>query len=130
MTAPWATISPGASRNPFKRDPEALAGALIGKYHLSNPNVLEVAKFGVDGRDDFLEPIIRNLLADKNIAAKDRTLLQFSLARLLKDKAGVAKMSDQSITWRYGCDYIAKFRKRDVAPATRQAVAIGTSFPW
>jgi peroxiredoxin len=100
------------------------AGALMGKYHLSNPNVLELAKFGGDGRDDFLEPIIRNLLANKDVTAKDRTLLEFSLARLLKDKAGVAKMSDQLITWQYGPDYIAKFRKRDVAKLEAEALEI------
>jgi peroxiredoxin len=93
------------------------AGGLMGKYHLSNPIVLKWAQFLGDGGacDDFREPIIRNLLADKAITPKDRTLLQFSLARHLKVKAEVARMSDQSITWRYGADYIAKFRKRDVA---------------
>jgi peroxiredoxin len=101
------------------------AGALMGKYHLSNPIVLEWAKFGGgDACDDFREPIIRNLLAKKETTAKDRTILQFSLARHLKDKAEVAQMSDQSITWQYGSDYIAKFRKRDVAKLEAEALEI------
>ncbi len=99
--------------------------ALMGKYHLSNPIVLEWAKFGGgDTRDDFREPIIRSLLAKKETTAKDRTLLQFSLARHLKDKAEVAKMPDQSITRQYGSDYIAKFRKRDVAKLEAEALEI------
>jgi peroxiredoxin len=101
------------------------AGALMGKYHLSNPFVLEWAKFGRgEGCNDFLEPIIRNLIANKETTAKDRTLLQFSLAQHLKEKAEVARMSDQSITWRYGSDYIAKFRKRDAAKLEAEALEI------
>jgi len=100
------------------------AGALMGKYHLSNPKLLEFAEFGGGECDDFREPIIRNLLANKDIPAKDRTILQFSLARHLKDKAEVAKMSDQSITRRYGSDYIAKFRKRDLAKLEAEALEI------
>jgi peroxiredoxin len=100
------------------------AGALMGKHHLSNPKLLEFAEFGGGECDDFREPIIRNLLANKEIPAKDRTILQFSLARHLKDKAEVAKMSDQSITWRYGSDYIAKFRKRDLAKLEAEALEI------
>lgn len=102
------------------------AGALIGKYHLSNPIVLKWIQFlGNSGAsDDFTEPIIRNLLADKEITPKDRTLLQFSLARHLKVKAEIAQMSDQSITWQYGSDYIAKFRKRDVAKLEAEALKI------
>jgi peroxiredoxin len=101
------------------------AGALMGKYHLSNPILLKWAKFGGgDACDDVREPIIRNLLANKDITAKDRTLLQFSLAQHLKEKAEVAQMSDQSITWRYGSDYIAKFRKRDVAKLEAEALEI------
>ena len=101
------------------------AGALMAKYHLSNPIVLEWAKFGgAEACNDFREPIIRNLLANKETTAKDRALLQFSLAQHLKDKAEVAQMSDQSITWRYGSDYIAKFRKRDVAKLEAEALEI------
>ncbi|VTR91408.1 thiol-disulfide isomerase-like thioredoxin : Thiol-disulfide isomerase-like thioredoxin OS=Singulisphaera acidiphila (strain ATCC BAA-1392 / DSM 18658 / VKM B-2454 / MOB10) GN=Sinac_1102 PE=4 SV=1: AhpC-TSA [Gemmata massiliana] len=101
------------------------AGALMGKYHLSNPIVLKWAQFGRgDGCDDFREPIIRDLLADKEMAVKDRTLLQFSLAQYLKHKAEVARMSDRSITWQYGSDYIAKFRKRDVAKLEAEALEI------
>jgi peroxiredoxin len=102
------------------------AGALMGKYHLSNPIVLKWAQFlGENGAcDDFREPIIRDLIADKEITPKDRTLLQFSLARHLKVKAEVAQMSDQSITWRYGSDYIPKFRKRDVVKLEAEALEI------
>lgn len=101
------------------------AGALMGEYHMSNPIVLGWAQFGRGGAcDDFREPIIRKLLANKEIAAKDRTLLQLSLAQHLKDKAEAAQMSDQSITWRYGSDYVAKFRKRDVAKLEAEALEI------
>lgn len=101
------------------------AGALMGKYHLSHPNVLEQAQFeGGEGSDDFREPIIRALIAKKETTAKERTLLQFSLARHLKDKAEIARMSDRSITWRYGSDYIAKIRKRDAAKLEAEALEI------
>ena len=101
------------------------AGTLMGKYHLSNPIVLKWAQFGGgDACDDFRESIIRNLLASKETTAKERTTLQFSLGRHLKEKAEVAQMPDLSITWQYGSDYVAKFRKRDVAKLEAEALEI------
>ncbi|AWM35680.1 Thiol-disulfide oxidoreductase ResA [Gemmata obscuriglobus] len=101
------------------------AGALMGRHHLSNPIVLSWAQFGRGGGcDDFREPIIRGLLAERARTPKERALLQFALAVHLKEKAEVARMSDPSIARRYGRDFISKVRKRDAAKLEVEALGI------
>lgn len=105
----------------------AEAGRLLHQHHLTRPEVLALAEgpWGLSG-EDWVEPIIRSLLADGAAPVDRRPRLRIALGIHLKEKAETARVAGHSeyVAARYGAERIAQIRKRDVAKLEATALEL------
>lgn len=105
----------------------AEAGRLLHQHYLARPEVLALAEgpWGLSG-EDWVEPIIRSLLADGAAPVDRRPRLRIALGIHLKEKAETARGAGRSeyMAARYGADRIAQIRKRDVAKLETTALEL------
>jgi thiol-disulfide isomerase/thioredoxin len=103
------------------------AGGLLRRHHLKRPEVLTIAEspWG-QAADDWVEPLIRDLLADGTAPADRRPRLQFALARHLKEKAELpAKLAGWSERAAlYTPERVAQLRKADVSKLEAEALEL------
>ncbi len=104
----------------------AEAGRLLHQHHLSRPEVLALAEgpWGL-ACEDWVEPLIRSLLADGAAPVDRRSRLRIALGIHLKEKAETARVAGRSeYAARYGPERIAQIRKRDVAKLEATALEL------
>lgn len=105
----------------------AEAGGLVRRHHLSHPRVIAVAEgpWGLAG-EEWVEPLIRDLLGDGAAPADHLPRLRFSLAKHLKDKAELpAKIAGTDPrAAKYSAEQTARIAKLDVAKLEAEALEL------
>jgi thiol-disulfide isomerase/thioredoxin len=103
------------------------AGGLLRRHHLKRPEVFSIAlrPWGL-AADNWVEPLIRDILVDDATPADRRPRLRFALARHLQEKAELparlAGWSDRAAL--YTPERVAQLRKTDVSKLETEALEL------